>query len=82
MFNPVNHAGDQKIEAEEFDDQKCLIIPLASTATAAVVVEGDKSYLVGQTGERWDITQAVSIGYDPFGFEFGIGRHAFQPLPD
>lgn len=59
----------------------CLIL-IASTATAAVVEEGDKTYLVDQTGERWDISQAVSIGYDPFGFEFGIGRHAFQPLGD
>jgi hypothetical protein len=59
----------------------CLIL-LASTATATVVKEEDKTYLVDQTGERWDISQAVSIGYDPFGFEFGIGRYAFQPLDD
>jgi hypothetical protein len=55
---------------------------LASVVTGAVVKEGDKTYLVDQTGERWDISQAVSIGYDPFGFEFGIGRYAFQPLDD
>ena len=35
-----------------------------------------------RTGERWDITQAVSIGFDPAQFEFGIGRHAFNPLDD
>lgn len=33
-----------------------------------------------QTGERWDISQAVSIGFNPNEFEFGIGRNAFDPL--
>jgi len=44
------------------------------------VKEGEKVYIVDQTGERWDITQAVSIGFDPRYFEFGIGRNAFSPL--
>ena len=35
-----------------------------------------------RTCERWDITQAVSVGFDPTHFEFGIGRHAFNPLDD
>jgi hypothetical protein len=37
---------------------------------------------VDRTGERWDIRQAVSIRFDPDHFEFGIGRHAFNPLDD
>ena len=31
-------------------------------ATATVIREGDRTYLIDRTGERWDITQAVSIG--------------------
>lgn len=59
----------------------CLML-LASSAAGEVVKAGDRTYLVDRTGERWDISQAVSIGYDPHKFEFGIGRHAFQPLDD
>ena len=46
------------------------------------VKEGEYIYIVDQTGERWDITQAVSIGFDPRYFEFGIGRNAFEPLDE
>jgi len=52
-----------------------------SSGTAAIK-EGGKVYIVDQTGERWDITQAVSIGFDPRYFEFGIGRNAFNPLDE
>ena len=51
-------------------------------AAARVQKEGDKTYIVDRTGEKWDVTQAVSIGFDPYGFEFGIGRNAFQPLDE
>ena len=51
-------------------------------AIAAVVKDGQQTFLVDRTGERWDITQAVSIGFDPDDFEFGIGRYAFNPLDD
>ena len=51
--------------------------------TAAVVItDNGKTYLVDQTGERWDITQAISLGFEPRYFEFGIGRNAFRPLGD
>jgi hypothetical protein len=52
------------------------------TAEAFVVEAGDRTYLVDRTGERWDITQARSIGFDPQHFEFGIGRNAFRPLDE
>lgn len=51
-------------------------------AEARVEKEGNKTYLVDRTGERWDITQAVSIGFNPYKFEFGIGRNAFKPLDE
>ena len=46
------------------------------------IQEGDKSYIVDLHGERWDVTQAKSIGFDPQRFRHGIGRHAFTPLDD
>jgi hypothetical protein len=59
-----------------------LLTFLTPYAEARVVKDGDKIYLVDRTGERWDITQAVSIGFDPNRFEFGIGRLAFNPLDE
>lgn len=56
-----------------------LLLLFQQSGTAAVK-EGEKVYIVDQTGERWDITQAVSIGFNPRYFEFGIGRNAFNPL--
>jgi hypothetical protein len=55
---------------------------LTEMAAATVVEAGNNIYLIDRTGERWDITQARSIGFDPKGFEFGIGRNAFRPLTD
>ncbi|MEK6195602.1 MAG: hypothetical protein N2F24_15420 [Deltaproteobacteria bacterium] len=59
-----------------------ILIPVAFSlsAEAKVKKEGDRTFIVDRTGERWDITQAVSMGFDPYQFEFGIGRDAFHPL--
>lgn len=55
----------------------------ASPAQAAPVVrESGKVYIVDQRGEKWDVTQAESLGFDPGGFQYGIGRNAFTPLDD
>ena len=59
----------------------CLLV-LPPAAWSRVLEDGDKTYLVDRTGERWDISQAVSIGFEPRYFEFGIGRHAFRTLDD
>ena len=58
------------------------VIFIASYTASSVIKEGGKIYIVDRTGERWDITQAVSIGYDPNQIEFGIGRNAFQTLDE
>ncbi len=50
--------------------------------SSAVVKEVGKTYIVDRTGERWDVTQAISLGFDPEGFDFGLGRNAFTPLDD
>ncbi len=49
---------------------------------AFVVREEGKAYIVDRTGERWDVTQAESIGFQAEGFQYGIGKNAFTPLDD
>ena len=49
---------------------------------APVIRESGKVLIVDQRGERWDVTQAESLGFDPRGFQYGIGRNAFTPLDD
>jgi hypothetical protein len=58
----------------------CAGFLLPQTASAAVIETNGRTFLVDQNGERWDITQAKSIGFEPQHFEFGIGRYAFKPL--
>ncbi len=55
---------------------------LYTNGFSSTVQEGDKTYIVDRRGERWDITQAVSIGFQPERFQFGLGRNAFFPLSD
>lgn len=50
------------------------------TAFSFVLREADKIYIVDQTGERWDVTKAKSIGFDPHRFQYGIGKEVFTPL--
>ena len=52
------------------------------TASSFVISEGNKTFIVDQMGERWDVTQAQSIGFKPEGFQYGIGRDAFTPLDE
>ena len=60
-----------------------LILAIAlSQAFSRVIEEKGKTYIVDWHGERWDITQAVSIGFEPHRFQHGIGRNAFTPLDD
>ncbi len=54
----------------------------AASSAAFVVREKGKVYIVDQTGERWDVTQAESIGYKPEKFQYGMGRNFFTALDD
>ena len=51
-------------------------------AFSRVIHEKGKSYIVDLHGERWDVTQAQSVGFVPERFRHGIGRNAFTPLDD
>ena len=59
-----------------------LAFALAVQSPADVIRQDDRVFIVDRTGERWDVTQAVSIGFDPHGFQFGIGRNAIRPLDE
>ena len=49
---------------------------------AEVIRKNGKTFIRDRKGENWDISQAVSIGFRPYYFEFGLGRNAFSPLDD
>jgi hypothetical protein len=55
-----------------------------STLAFGARVEKDdgKVYIVDQHGERWNVTQAETLGFEPRKFQYGIGRHAFKTLDD
>ena len=66
-----------------------IVILIIATAPSSLgftfsraIQEKGKSYVVDLHGERWDVTQAKSIGFDPERFRHGIGRNAFTPLDD
>ena len=47
-----------------------------------VIRKNGKIYIKDRQGEKWEITQAVSIGFRPHNFQFGLGRNAFSALDD
>jgi hypothetical protein len=60
-----------------------LIFLIPSLAAAFVVEqEGGKTYIVDRYNEKWDVTEAKTLGFKPRNFQYGIGRHAFQTLED
>jgi hypothetical protein len=47
-----------------------------------IIEVGGKTFIIDRTGERWDITQARGLGFEPHNFQYGIGRHTIKPLSD
>jgi hypothetical protein len=60
----------------------CTLFVVAAAYASFVVREEGKVYIVDQTGARWDVTQAESIGFKPEKFQYGMGRNFFTPLDD
>ncbi len=58
------------------------LVAIVMVSDSSVIREGEKSYIVDMTGEKWDVTQAVTLGFEPEGFQYGIGKNAFTPLDD
>lgn len=42
--------------------------------------QAGEDFIVDRTGERWPLDQAVTLGFKPSRFQYGIGRTAFTPL--
>lgn len=58
-------------------------VAFAMGPNPAVTGENDgKVYITDRTGEKWDISQAVNIGFSAKRFQHGIGRWAFKTLDD
>ncbi len=55
---------------------------VSAPAFSRVIRDGKKTFIVDMHGERWDVTQAMTIGFEPGRFRHGIGRNAFTPLDD
>jgi len=47
-----------------------------------VIRQGGRVYIVDATGQRWEVSQAESLGLPPRHFGHGLGRDAFTPLDD
>jgi hypothetical protein len=59
-----------------------ILFVASESAFCFVVQKGHETYIVDKTGERWNVTQAKSIGFMPERFQYGIGKDAFTPLDD
>ena len=57
-------------------------VEVDEAAFSNVLQEGGKTFIVDRTGHRWDVTQAISLGFKPEGFQYGLGKNAFTPLDD
>jgi hypothetical protein len=57
-------------------------LPIKGFAFSSAIEENGRHYIIDLQGERWEVTQAKSIGFDPQRFRHGIGRNAFTPLDD
>jgi hypothetical protein len=59
-----------------------IFIMVSGNAFSFAVREDGKVYIVDRKGERWNVTQAESIGFNPEGFQYGMGSDYFTPLDD
>ncbi len=53
-----------------------------SIASGFVQRNGENVFIIDQTGKKWDVTQAASLGFAPEKFQYGIGKDAFTTLDD
>ncbi len=60
----------------------CVLALTCSASLAKVISEKGKTFIKDKKREKWEITQAVSIGFIPAYFQYGLGRNAFYPLDD
>ncbi|MCP3901125.1 MAG: DUF3179 domain-containing protein [Desulfobacteraceae bacterium] len=51
-------------------------------AQAFVQYKDNKTFIIDQLGDKFDVTQAKALGFKPEKFQYGIGKTAFIPLDD
>jgi hypothetical protein len=56
--------------------------PTAVEAMSTRPSEIGEASITDRTGETWDLSQAVTEGFDPEKFRHGLGRDAFKPLDE
>ncbi len=59
-----------------------LFVLIPSWTTAYVIELGGRTYIIDRYNEKWDITEAMTLGFKPSKFQYGIGKNAFQTLDD
>ena len=59
-----------------------LISLFPSLAASSALEKGGRTYIIDQHKEKWDITEAMTLGFKPRNFQYGIGKNAFQTLDD
>ena len=61
-----------------------ILITLVAGLTILGFVErkSNQVFIVDQTGKKWDVSQAESLGFNPQRFQYGIGKNAFTTLND
>jgi hypothetical protein len=57
-------------------------VEVSEEAFSNVKQKDGRIYIIDQTGHKWDVTQAESLGFKPEGFQYGLGKDAFTPLDD
>ena len=59
-----------------------LMITVGQWTLSVAETVNSRTYILDRTGEKWDVSQAESIGFKPGGFQYGLGRYAFTTLDD
>ena len=55
---------------------------LPASASSFVTRKDGRTYIVDRHNEKWDITEAITLGFKPRNFKHGIGKNAFRTLDD
>ncbi len=73
----------RKISIARISNILLLTVATVGLWTLSVAESGNSgTYILDRTGEKWDVSQAESIGFKPGRFQYGIGRYAFTTLDD
>jgi hypothetical protein len=73
----------RKISVARISNILLLTVATVGLWTLSVAESGNNgTYILDRTGEKWDVSQAESIGFKPENFQYGIGRYAFTTLDD